>query len=251
MVIYHHVTDLLPAYALDCLDEEDFIMVSEHLTICEQCRTELQSFQAIADQLVLLAPEATPSSDLKDRIMSHLQPAQHSLQEKEVDVRSTWWQGLIILFKQTAPVWGLACLLLAVGLGMSTWKFWQQLHPQSEGDMGDHAHMEQALEVVKLGCTPEVPNAAGELMISKDGQFALLIVVGLPIPEPGYMYQLWGVRNGQRESGGMFTVTSNGYGSMTISIPKMLSGYSHFDVTIEPAEGSPVPTGETVLVTRT
>jgi hypothetical protein len=87
-------------------------------------------------------------------------------------------------------------------------------------------------------------------MIGKDRQYALLVVVGLPTPEPGYMYQLWVVRNGQRESGGMFTVTSDGYGSMTISVPQSLSGYSQFDVTIEPSKGSPQPTGAKVLETR-
>ena len=133
---------------------------------------------------------------------------------------------------------------------MSTWSLWRQIHPQTEDGMGDHAHMAEAFEVVKLGCTPAVPNAAGELMISKDGQFALLVVIGLPILDPDYKYQLWLVRDGQRTSGGMFTVTSGGYGSMTLSLPQSLSGYSHFDVTIEPADGSPVPTGDTVLETR-
>ena len=48
----------------------------------------------------------------------------------------------------------------------------------------------------------------------------------------------------------MFTVTSDGYGSMTVSIPQSLLGDSQFDVTIEPAEGSPQPTGAKVLETR-
>ena len=52
------------------------------------------------------------------------------------------------------------------------------------------------------------------------------------------------------ESGGMFTVTSYGYGSMRISIPQALVGYSQFDVTVEPSEGSPQPTGTKVLQTR-
>lgn len=250
MAVYVHVIDLLPAYALDCLDEEDSVLVSEHLTVCEQCRAELLSFQAVVDQLALAAPEATPSAGLKDRIMTRLQPETHSPREEEDDVQLPWWQRLTIVFRRTAPVWGLTCLLVAVILGISTWRLWQQIHPQPEDDMGDHAHMEEAFEVVKLGCTPAVPNAAGELMISKDGRFALLVVVGLPVLEPGYKYQLWLARDGQRTSGGMFTVTSDGYGSMTISLPQSLSGYLHFDVTIEPAEGSPVPTGETVLETR-
>jgi anti-sigma-K factor RskA len=116
--------------------------------------------------------------------------------------------------------------------------------------MGAHDHMEQAFEVVRLRCTQAVPNATGQIMISKDGRFALLVVMGLPVLDPEYKYQLWLVRDGQRTSGGMFTVTSEGYGSMTISLPQSLSDYSYFDITIEPAEGSPEPTGEKVLVAR-
>ena len=245
-----HVKDLLPAYALDCLDDEESILVSEHLVTCEQCQTELQSFQTVVDQLGFVAPEATPSADLKDRIMSHLQSETPPTPAKEKKSHVPWWQGLGIMLRRTAPAWGLVCFLLAVGLGMSSWNLWQQLHPQPDGDMGEHDHVEEMFEVVKLGCTQEAPDAAGHLMIGKDGQYALLVVVGLPAPEPGYMYQLWAVRDGQRESGGMFTVTSYGYGSMTISIPQTLVGYSQFDVTIEPSEGSPQPTGAKVLETR-
>ena len=250
MSTHSHIIDLLPAYALDCLDEEDSILVSEHLVVCEQCRTELQSFQSVVDQLAFVAPEATPSDDLRDRIMGSLPLESPATQLKNQKSRVSWWKKLGFVLKRTAPAWGLVCLVCAIGLGMSSWNFWQQLHPQPPPEMGEHDHMAQMFEVVKLGCTPEAPDAAGELMISKDGHFALLVVVGLPAPEPGRMYQLWAVRNGQRASGGMFTVTSNGYGSMTISIPQELIGYSQFDVTIEPSHGSSIPTGPRVLETR-
>lgn len=245
-----HVTDLLPAYALDCVDDEDLILVSEHVAACEDCQTELQSFQAVVDQLAFVAPEATPSADLKDRIMSQLQPEIAPTPVKEKKRHVPWWQGLGIMLQRTAPAWGLVCLVLAVGLGMSSWNLWRQLHPQLNGNIAEHDKVEDMFKVVKLGRTPQAPDAAGHLMIGKDGKYALLIVVGLPAPEPGYMYQLWAVRDGQMESGGMFTVTPHGYGAMTISIPQALSGYSQFDVTIEPAEGSPRPTGEKVLETR-
>ena len=86
--------------------------------------------------------------------------------------------------------------------------------------------------------------------MSKDGQFATLLVGGLPIPEPGTQYQLWLIQDGQRSSGGMFSVTGDGYGSMPISVAQSLSEYSSFDVTMEPEAGSPEPTGEIVLEAR-
>lgn len=245
MVIHDHVTDLLPAYALDCLDEEEFIIVSEHLAVCEQCRTELQSFQAIADQLVLIAPEATPSSALKDRIMTQVQ-SKKIRPVREKAPRSVWWQPLTALIHRSAPVWGLASLLLAVVLGTSTWMLWQQ---QTQPTMGTHSPMD-AFEVVRLHCTQAAPNATGQIMISKDGQFATLLVGGLPSLAPGTKYQLWLLQDGQRVSGGMFSVTLDGYGSMSVSAPESLLEYSSFDVTMEPAAGSIAPTGEIVLEAR-
>jgi len=245
MSIHNYVTDLLPAYALDCLDEEEFVSVSEHLVICEQCRTELHSFQAVADQLALAAPEATPSTEVKDRIMARVQPKKtRSLREKTP--RLPWLQRLAALIQHSAPVWGLASLLLVVVLGTSTWMLWQQTHPQP---MGTHSPTD-AFQVVRLYCTKAAPNATGQIMISKDGQFASLLTGGLPIPEPDSKYQLWLIQDGQRISGGMFSVTRDGYGSMAISVPQSLSDYSSFDITIEPAAGSPEPTGEIVLEAR-
>ncbi len=243
MVIHDHVTDLLPAYALDCLDEEEFVITSEHLATCEQCCAELYAFQTVADQLALAAPEATPSADLKDRIMTCIQPKKiRAVREKTP--RLMWWQRLTTLIQRTAPIWGAASLLLAVMLGTSTWMLWQQTQP-----MGTHSDAD-AFQMVKLHCTQAAPNATGQIIISKDGQFATLLVGGLPVPEPDSKYQLWLIQDGQRSSGGMFSVTPNGYGSMNISVPQSLADYSNFDVTIEPAAGSPRPTGATVLEAR-
>ena len=35
-----HITELLPGYALNCLDAEEVAMAAEHLIVCEQCREE-------------------------------------------------------------------------------------------------------------------------------------------------------------------------------------------------------------------
>ena len=245
-----HVTDLLPAYALDCLDDEDLLLVAEHVSSCEQCQAELQSFQSVVDQLAFLAPEASPSADLKDRFMSRLHA---DLSQPVIDLpkrRVPWWNTLGRMLQRTAPAWGTVCLLIAIGLGTKSWTLWRQLHPPVNEGMAEHDHMGEMFDVVRLGCTPEAPDAAGELMIGKDGRYAVLVVVGLPPLQPGYMYQLWAVDSEQRKSSDMFEVTSHGYGSMTISIPQALLGYSQFIVTVEPAAGSPIPSGARVLETR-
>lgn len=54
------IIELLPGYALGCLDETEQISVSEHLVICVACWAEARAYQAIVAQLALTVPEADP-----------------------------------------------------------------------------------------------------------------------------------------------------------------------------------------------
>jgi anti-sigma factor RsiW len=69
------VTELLPGYALNCLDEAEQISVSEHLAICATCRSEARAYQAIVAQLALTVPKVGPSPDLTQRLMKRIQRA--------------------------------------------------------------------------------------------------------------------------------------------------------------------------------
>lgn len=67
------IIELLPGYALGCLDEAEQIAVSEHLAICSACRTEVRAYQSIVAQLALAVPEADPPPNLKQRLMNRIQ----------------------------------------------------------------------------------------------------------------------------------------------------------------------------------
>lgn len=67
------IIELLPGYALGCLDEAERVSVLEHLAICSACRTETRAYQAIVAQLALTAPEADPPPNLKQRLMNRIQ----------------------------------------------------------------------------------------------------------------------------------------------------------------------------------
>jgi hypothetical protein len=47
----NHVSDLIPGYALDCLDSPERLLVSEHLAHCSQCQAELQGYRMVVDNL--------------------------------------------------------------------------------------------------------------------------------------------------------------------------------------------------------
>src|SRR5512146_1609955 len=68
-----HVLELIPAYVLGSLEEEEARLVKEHMAGCYLCRKELDTYQAVADQLSLAVPEAAPSAELKPRLMERIQ----------------------------------------------------------------------------------------------------------------------------------------------------------------------------------
>jgi anti-sigma-K factor RskA len=229
-----HVSELLPAHALGSLDEEEAVRVAEHLEYCPACRAKLVPYLEVAGQLALAAPEMVPPARVKQQLM------------RRVDRRRTvpesaqgrgWWQQWAGLFRRSAPAWALASVILIVALAASTIWLWQQVYGGTAGRM----------QVVALVATGAVHGATGKLVISMDGEYGTLVVDGLSPLDAGHQYQLWLMRDGQRTSGGVFSVNQQGYGVLDISAPQPLISYSSFGITIEPSGGSSGPTGEKVL----
>ncbi len=233
-----HVFDLLPAYTLDCLDEEELVRVSEHLAVCAECRAELRSYQAVTDQLALAVPQAPPPTRLKRQLTDRIQPS-HPTPSSQPG--SSWWQRWTNLMQRTTPVWGLVSLFLILVLAVGNLLLWQRVN---QVETTTHA---QAMRTVTLSGTQAVPGAAGLIIISLDGRHGTLVVDDLPRLDPEQQYQLWLIQDGQRTSGAVFSVSQDGYGSVWVSSPQPLSSYSAFGITIEPAGGSLGPTGDKVL----
>jgi anti-sigma-K factor RskA len=103
------------------------------------------------------------------------------------------------------------------------------------------------MRIVTLEGTDAAPDATGTLVLSENGEYGTLVVDGLPHLDAAHQYQLWLIKDGQRTDGGVFSVSYTGYGALEVSSPDPLSSYPAFGVTIEPAGGSPGPTGDKVL----
>lgn len=231
-----HIENLLPAYATGSLDADELQRVEEHLLSCWICREEASSFERIAEELSLAAPAAVPSAELKDRLMQRVQspPPKRQEQTSEPVSPRPFWESLL-------PVWGLASLLLIVGLAASSFILWQRV-----------THLESAtapggMRAVALSATDTAPSATGFVLISADGEDGALVVDGLPPLGEGQEYQLWLIREEERTSGAIFSTDEKSYAGTRIRAPRSLLDYSAVDITIEPAGGSLQPTGAQVL----
>lgn len=231
-----HVNELLPAYAMGCLDDEEATRVSRHLETCTACRAELSSYQTVTHHLALAAPDAIPAAGLRRELIRRVQPARPQL---ATGSRRSRWEWVVSLWRRAAPAWGLVSLVLILALALSNVMLWRQVNESKTTPAG--------LRTVSLSGTGAAAGATGTIVISMDGEHGTLVVDGLLPLDEGHQYQLWLIRDGQRTDGGVFSVNPDGYGSLWVSSLAPLSSYPSFGITIEPAGGSPGPTGDKVL----
>ncbi len=228
-----HVSDLLPAYSIGALDQEELRLVEEHLGGCSICQAELAAYQEVVDRIPLGVPMHAPPSRVRQAILHTINPP--------LPQRVAWTERLRNWLRTPFPAWGLvsmAILLIAallVGAGL-----WVQNQQLARGQPGD-------FRVVALAGSPSTQPGNGWIVISRDGQSGTLIVQGLPALKYNHKYQLWLYQGEQPTSGGTFWVDARGYASLWVSSPKPLSEYQRFSITVEPEAGSSTPTGATIL----
>lgn len=238
--INEHPHDLLPAYSLGILDVEEAAQVQMHLAGCKSCRVELASYEQVVGALALPVVEVDPPQELKNRLIGQVEKAPPPPVKTSVNSRPAARErraGLLERLKRTAPAWGTVSFVAALFLlGFSMLLV-----------RGAATTETTALRVINLNADEFAPKATGVMVISEDGEHGTLVVDRLPYLEEDQQYQLWLVSDGERTSGGVFSVSREGYGSMWVKAPLPLASYQGCGITIEPAGGSPGPTGPRVL----
>jgi anti-sigma-K factor RskA len=229
-----HVLNSLPAYALGSLDAAEARPVEEHLASCWICRSELNTFQTVAERLSLAAPVVIPAPDLKVRLMQRVQTARSERGAPVPPPKRPWLERLL-------PAWGLASLLLIAGLAAFSLSLWGRLNRLEVNTAPG------GMRAVPLSASAVGSAATGFVLISPDGDAGALIVDGLPPLGESQEYQVWLIRDGKRISGAVFSTDERNYGGTRIRAPRSLLEYSAVDITIEPEGGSPQPTGDQVL----
>jgi anti-sigma-K factor RskA len=240
---HEEILELIPAYALNSLDADEATLVGRHLPGCELCQAELRAYEALVDVLPLATPEMQPSPDLKDRLMTQIksEPAPDTAVQPEP--KRNWRQRLNEAFQNLLsgprwrPVAWSATLLMVIALVVGNVLQWQQANSPDPNSW----------RRIRLSGSEIAPEARGIIYISADGRNGTIIVDQLPQLDTDQQYQLWLIQDGQRTSGAVFSVDQDGYRGLQIESPRPLQEYGAFGITIEPAGGSPSPTGERVL----
>jgi len=228
-----HVTDQIPAYALNILAAAEAAEVAAHLTTCATCQAELQAYEALVGELAMAVPQVTLPSSLKTQLLQVIRvPSAPASKPK-----TSWWSNWRNWF-QKRPLWQPVLVVVLAFLLISNFQLRQRL---------DDAQTPANFGTVTLTGGEASASATGIIIISADGQHGTLVVQNLPTLPETKAYQLWLVKDGQRIDGGVFNVDDDGYRAYWVQAPEPLDSYENFGVTIEPVGGSPGPTGDKVL----
>ncbi|GMQ78762.1 MAG: anti-sigma factor [Anaerolineae bacterium] len=243
---YKHILELIPAYALNSLDADDATLVSQHLPGCESCQAEMAAYEGVIDLMPLAAPDVQPSTALKGRLMAQIQAAPTAdrvaaVTHRQLKPERSWWNQISEAIQDlfAGPRWRPVLFLFIVALLVSNVLLWQRVNQQDDALPG--------WKQIALTGSEVAPQATGVIYINPNGLKGTLVVDRLPQLSPDEQYQLWLIQDGHRISGGVFSVDSDGYRGIQIESPQPLQNFGAFGITIEPAGGSPGPTGERVL----
>lgn len=251
-----HITEILPAYALGVLDEADLLAVARHLPGCPTCRAELADWYRTADALSGAVPVREPSADLRRRVMertlaasrmagSSQMPSAAAVPSKEPGApQGGWWQSLRAWFALNPA--SVIAVLLIVFLAVGNLLLLRQVTSMRAAQP---AIRPGEIVLVRLSGTDAAPEATGYMIAKPGDNSGSLTVDGVPQLNRDQQYQVWLIKDGERTSGGVFSVDDWGYGVVQITAEHALDSYDSVGMTIEPAGGSPSPTGKKILGT--
>ena len=243
--------DLIPAYALGALDDSERAEFESWLHNDPEAQAILSDYQAVADHLVALAPlRPAPDhlqADLRQRLAASRSggAAEKSVGQAPAAIRrrrSTWILAAAALF--TVVILGVLFVVFYRTDDSDAPPGPAQLYAQLKEQPGSSRYEAVAGEVDDA--------VSGVLLVSSDGEQAVLCLWDLPQITTDQTFQMWLIdASGARTSGGLFQADAV-QDALYIQVPfdRPVTAYQGVGVSLEPAGGSPYedqPTGPRVL----
>ena len=224
----HH---LAAAYALDALDADERAAFEAHYPSCEICSAEVADFRETAAVLAadLAAP---PPADLKASVMAEVARTRQ-LSPRRSDVveldRARSRRRRVLRAVSAAA----AAVVLVVGTAVITRSGTDEFAPLLEAADASFVTLEGDAGSI-------------EAVWSDDLDQVLVQATSLADPGDGLTYALWSLRDGEATPAGLFVPDADGSLAELLDLDDLEP--AAWGVTIEPAGGSPQPTGEVLFL---
>ena len=220
--------DLVAAYALDSLDDEERERFQRHLAECEDCTEQLALLEEAATALAYAAEGPEPSPSLRGRILAAA--------AAEAEPRAS-----VIRFPRRnwsfSAVAGVAAVAAVAALALGLWSISLSNSLERERSANDAYQQTAQLLGSNASATPLV-GADGSLLVADDGR-ATLVVCGLDGAPSGKTYEAWVITGTTPEPAGLFR---GGEDCQPVALTRSVPSGATVGVTIEQAGGATSPT---------
>ena len=231
--------DNLAAYALGALDAKETSALEAHLRTCDDCRLELADYQRVSTGLLTALPPQKPSPKLRRSLQKRL-----AGEVESVRPRFNWSLNRTLIT---------GALVLLIGLNIvSVFEVLTVKNEQAELNK-QYGSNQTAIAMLAYPSTQSFTfdqnGISGSLLVDKTRNMVGVFAWHLPPTPAGKTYQMWLIDpQGERTSGGfLIPDTDQPFVMSIIRSPLPLTGFTGMGVTLEPAGGSPKPTGEKIF----
>jgi anti-sigma-K factor RskA len=230
MITCAEVDELLAAFALDALDDDERAEVEAHLATCD-AHEHLAEMQAVALAFPGLTTPVEPPAALEDRIMASITTADPARGSPAPAAPTPAAPAPARSAGGTAPGWrwaaaiAAALAIIVAGAGMLALAFQDDgstaiVHVYRDGDAWFRAE-------------------------GSGGESVAVVMDGLAQLPDSQAYQLWAARDGEWHSVGVCNTDDEGWWHGDFDFA--LQPHDRLVLTIEPAPGSSSPTGQVIL----
>jgi hypothetical protein len=251
----------LPGLISGELSTQTAITVNVHLRECDACSRELDELRETITILSAAPLQAQVDPGLEQRVfdvaaleqVGSMVSAAPLETEPPIDLearalvragvldaittpRSRWAKVTMVL----AP--SLAATAVVVGFFASQWHSRLNRFEDSFGPMGQHVATQQ------LTSFDTTNQARAELYDSQHTNFHIVLHPDrLPVTPPGFHYELWLSGTEGSISAGSFRVTGPEDSVFVFTVAVDPREYPHIELSLEPDDGNPAHTGETIM----
>lgn len=240
---HESLRELLGAYALGAVSDDERQRVAAHLATCAECRAELGALRIAVDALPLSLDALTPPPALRDRLQAAIESsasgdpgvATPAAASRHGDQPPAPIVTTITPWRQRVAPWAAAAaVLLAVSLGMLAWNL----------QLRDELDRRETVQTIAL--QPDQAGAGADARMSYMAESGVGVVTleNAPPLDPGEVYQLWLFEGDTPQPFGVFDPATAR--CAVAADPKQ---YQMLAITAEPGPvGMPQPTSNPIFV---
>ncbi|WHY60014.1 anti-sigma factor [Cytobacillus firmus] len=244
--------DNLSLYIINELTNQDKKQFEDHLLKCAKCQQELKSIQETWQMLSYDVEETEVPESLKSQVMDFVFEENKFLKhEEKIEAEPISFKERILSVakRHFSPIsTAVTAILIICLIGF----YWNSLQLKDTIKSLENKAADPAQIVTTYSLTGQslAASATGSAYLLQEGTETSLVIAlnNMPITKGDEVYQVWLLKNGNRQSAGTLIPDQNGSGLITYRLPPEYS-FEDIGITLEPNPFNTQPQGQKVLGT--